>query len=107
MVLILYANNVVAAEILTPARQVYISDFETGKVLFSKDAEQPMKPASMAKIMTVFIVFQRITEGSLNLEDKFYVSEKAWRKGGSRSFLEVESKVTINDFQIYICKEDF
>ena len=70
MVLILYANNVVAAEILTPARQVYISDFETGKVLFSKDAEQPMKPASMAKIMTVFIVFQRITEGSLNNRGK-------------------------------------
>ena len=86
-----------AAEILTPAKQAYITDFESGKVLFSKDAEVPMKPASMAKIMTVFIVFQRITDGSLQLEDKFLVSEKAWRKGGSRSFVEVGSRVSVSD----------
>ena len=86
-----------AAEILTPAKQAYITDFESGKVLFAKDAEVPMKPASMAKIMTVFIVFQRITDGSLQLEDKFLVSEKAWRKGGSRSFVEVGSRVSVSD----------
>ena len=86
-----------AAEILTPAKQAYITDFESGKVLFSKDAEVPMKPASMAKIMTVFIVFQRVTDGSLQLDDKFLVSEKAWRKGGSRSFVEVGSRVSVSD----------
>ena len=91
------ANTVSAAEILTPAKQAYITDFESGKVLFSKNAEAQMKPASMAKIMTVFIVFQRIAEGSLRLDDKFFVSEKAWRKGGSRSFVEVESKVSVSD----------
>ena len=86
-----------AAEIITPAEQAYITDFESGKVLFAKNAEVPMKPASMAKIMTVFIVFQRITDGSLKLDDKFLVSEKAWRKGGSKTFVEVGSRVSVND----------
>ena len=91
------AWHATAAVILTPAKQAYITDFESGKVLFSKDAEVPMKPASMAKIMTVFIVFQRVTDGSLQLDDKFLVSEKAWRKGGSRSFVEVGSRVSVSD----------
>jgi D-alanyl-D-alanine carboxypeptidase (penicillin-binding protein 5/6) len=86
-----------AAEIVTPAQQAYITDFESGEVLFSKGAEVQMKPASMAKIMTVFITFHRIAEGSLSLNDTFMVSEKAWRKGGSRSFLEVESNVSVSD----------
>jgi len=91
------AWHAAAAEILTPAKQAYITDFESGKVLFAKDAEVPMKPASMAKIMTVFIVFQRVADGSLQLDDKFLVSEKAWRKGGSRSFVEVGSRVSVSD----------
>ena len=86
-----------AAEILTPAKQAYITDFESGKVLFAKDAELPMKPASMAKIMTVFLVFQRLADGSLQLDDKFLVSEKAWRKGGSKTFVEVGSRVSVSD----------
>ena len=86
-----------AAEIITPAKQAYITDFESGKVLFAKNAEVPMKPASMAKIMTVFIVFQRLADGSLQLNDKFLVSEKAWRKGGSKTFVEVGSRVSVND----------
>ena len=92
-----FAWSASAAEILTPARYVHITDFESGKVLFAKDAEAPMKPASMAKIMTVFILFQRIADGSLRLDDSFLVSEKAWRKGGSRSFVEVGSRVSVSD----------
>ena len=91
------ALHATAAEILTPAKQAYITDFESGKVLFAKDAEVPMKPASMAKIMTIFIVFQRLADGSLKQNDKFLVSEKAWRKGGSKTFVEVGSRVSVND----------
>ncbi len=86
-----------AAEITSPAKQVHITDFESGKVLFSKNADEPMKPASMAKIMTVFIAFQRIVDGGLSMDDEFVVSTKAWKKGGSRTFLEAESKVTVSD----------
>ena len=91
------AWHATAAEILTSAKQAHIIDFESGKVLFAKNAEMPMKPASMAKIMTVFVVFQRIADGSLRLENKFLVSEKAWRKGGSKTFVEVGSRVSVND----------
>ncbi|WP_438997009.1 D-alanyl-D-alanine carboxypeptidase family protein [Candidatus Puniceispirillum sp.] len=91
------SNSAGATEITTPAEFAYITDFDSGKVLFQKNANMQMKPASMAKIMTVFIAFERIREGGLSLSDKFQVSEKAWRKGGSRSFLEVGSFVTVSD----------
>jgi D-alanyl-D-alanine carboxypeptidase (penicillin-binding protein 5/6) len=86
-----------AAEITSTAKQVHVTDFLSGKVLFSKNADEPMKPASMAKIMTVFVAFQRIVDGALRMDDEFVVSTKAWRKGGSRSFLEVGTKVTVSD----------
>jgi len=91
------ASAAVATEITSPAKQAYVTDFTTGKVLFSKEAETPMKPASMAKIMTVFVAFQRIADGQLNMDDKFTVSEKAWKKGGSRTFLEVGSEVSVRE----------
>ena len=56
-----------------------------------------MKPASMAKIMTAYIVFDRLQEGSLSLNDTFVVSKNAWKKGGSRTFLKLNSEVTISD----------
>ena len=96
-VLIGVAMPVSAAEITSPAKQAYITDFATGKVLFSKDADAPMKPASMAKIMTVFVAFQRIADGQLGMDDKFPISEKAWKKGGSRTFLEVGKTVSVRE----------
>ena len=91
------AMPVGAAEITSAAKQVYVTDFSSGKVLFSKNADKPMKPASMAKMMTVFVAFQRIVDGGLRMDDEFVVSAKAWKKGGSRTFLELGSKVTVSD----------
>ena len=91
------AMPVFAAEITSAAKQAHVTDFATGKVLFSKDADAPMKPASMAKIMTVFVAFQRIADGQLGMDDKFTISEKAWKKGGSRTFLEVGSTVSVRE----------
>lgn len=84
-------------DIKTPAKQVIIYDHEVNEVLFEKNADQLMKPASMAKVMTSYIVFDRIKDKSLNMSDTFLVSDKAWRMGGSRSFLELNSEVTIKD----------
>ena len=84
-------------DIKTPAKQVIIYDHEVNEVLFEKNADQLMKPASMAKVMTSYIVFDRIKDKSLNMSDTFLVSDKAWRMGGSRSFLELNSNVTIKD----------
>ena len=84
-------------DITTPAKQVIIYDHEVDQVLFQKNADELMKPASMAKVMTAYIVFDRIKDKSLNMTDTFLVSDKAWRMGGSRSFLELNSNVTIKD----------
>ena len=87
----LYANEHVA----TVAEYAHIIDFDSNRVLLSKNADLPMKPASMAKIMTLYIVFSQIADGTLTLEDEFLVSEKAWKMGGSRSFLDVGTLVSI------------
>ena len=86
-----------AVEIDSSADFAFITDFASGKVLMGKQEDIPMKPASMAKIMTVFVAFRRIKEGSLSLDDTFLVSEKAWRKGGSKTFIEVGKQVSIDD----------
>lgn len=85
------------ADIMTSSEYVMIMDYDTGDVLFKKNADQPMKPASMAKIMTVYILFEYLKDNDLTMDDEFIVSEKAWKKGGSRTFLEPGSKVKIAD----------
>ena len=73
------------AGLATEATHAVIMDFATGQVLFSKDADVPMPPASMSKLMTMLVVFDRIKQGSLSLDDEFIVSEDAWRRGGFAS----------------------
>ncbi len=74
-----------AIAIETLAKQVVLMDAETGTILFDKDADVPMPPASMSKLMTVFMVFERLRDGRLSLDDTFRISENAWRKGGAKS----------------------
>ena len=94
---VLFQSNVMAADIDTSAEFAYVTDFASGKVLMDKNPDSPMKPASMAKIMTVYVAFQRIADGSLSLDDAFLISEKAWRKGGSKTFVEVGKQVAVRD----------
>ena len=84
-------------DITTPAKQVVIYDHETDEILFEKNSNNLMKPASMAKVMTSYIVFDKIKDKSLKMSDTFLVSEKAWKMGGSRTFLELNSNVSIRD----------
>jgi len=74
-----------ALAIETIAEQAFLIDMTTGEVLFEKNADQPMAPASMSKMMTAYMIFERLRDGSLTLEDTFTVSENAWRKGGAKS----------------------
>ena len=64
------------------AKYAYITDYNSGRVLMNKAGDEAMKPASMAKIMTTYLAFERIADGTLSLDDTFVVSEKAWKKGG-------------------------
>ena len=81
----------------TPAESAILIDLETHQVLFEKNADLALPPASMSKLMTVLMVFERLRAGSLHLDDTLPVSEKAWRKGGSKMFVEVGKHVTIED----------
>jgi len=81
----------------TTAREAVLLDAATGTVLLNKDADASMPPASMSKIMTVYLVFERLKDGRLSLDDEFLVSEKAWRKGGSKMFVKVGNRVRIED----------
>src|SRR5690606_17555033 len=95
--LILCTAGAQADPIETAAREAYIFDINTGAVLLEKNADELMAPASMSKLMTTYMVFERLKEGSLKLDDTLPVSEKAWRKGGSKMFVEVDSRVSISD----------
>ncbi len=86
-----------AGALETTARQAILIDDTTGTVLFEENADEAMAPSSMSKIMTVYMVFERLAEGSLSLEDTFPVSEKAWRKKGSKMFVELGSRVSVED----------
>ena len=81
----------------TPARNAYVLDLATDTVLLSKESDVPMPPASMSKLMTVYMVFERLKRGSLSLDDTFLVSRKAWKKGGSKMFVKVGDRVKISD----------
>jgi D-alanyl-D-alanine carboxypeptidase (penicillin-binding protein 5/6) len=84
-----------ALEIQAP--QAYLVDFETGTVLLEKNADQVMVPSSMSKIMTAYLVFERLKNGDAKLDDLFHVSEKAWKMDGTRMFVNLNSKVSVDD----------
>ncbi|MGX7872780.1 D-alanyl-D-alanine carboxypeptidase family protein [Mesorhizobium sp. ORM6] len=85
----------------TKAAQAFMIDADTGTVLFSKDADKPIPPASMAKLMTMEVVFNALKSGRLKLDDTFVVSENAWRKGApsgtSTMFAKLKSSIRIED----------
>ncbi|AZO12854.1 D-alanyl-D-alanine carboxypeptidase [Mesorhizobium sp. M3A.F.Ca.ET.080.04.2.1] len=86
----------------TKAAQAFMIDAETGTVLFAKDADKPFPPASMAKLMTMEVVFNAIKSKRMTLDDTFVVSENAWRTGGAPSgtstmFAKLKSAVRVED----------
>lgn len=81
----------------TQAGFAYVIDANTGAVLLDKNASQRMFPSSMTKLMTVYLVFEKLAKGELKMEDTLLVSENAWRKGGSKMYVEVNTRVRIDD----------
>ena len=87
-----------ASYIDTDAETAVVIDATTGKVLFEKDKDKKTYPASMTKIMTTLIVFEKLSNGTLSLDDTFLVSEKAWKeREGSSMFVEVDKNIRVED----------
>ncbi|MDF2798676.1 MAG: D-alanyl-D-alanine carboxypeptidase [Devosia sp.] len=100
--LALSAPAVAQANFDTKAKFAVLMDEESGTVIFQKDGDVPMEPASMAKLMTVAVVFNEVRAGRVNLTDEFFVSEHAWRTGGASSggstmFADLNSKIKVED----------
>lgn len=86
----------------TRASHAVILDYDTGAVLFSKNGDIPMPPASMSKLMTALMVFEALEDGRLSMDDMLPVSETAWRRGGAASgsstmFLDLNSRASVRD----------
>ena len=86
----------------TPAKQALLLDADTGTVLFAKEPDTKIPPASLAKLMTMEVVFNQLRSGNLSLDDKFFVSENAWRNGGASSggstmFAKLNSEIRLED----------
>ena len=79
------------------AKTWVLMDYQTGWVLASKNADTRIEPASLSKLMANYVVFKAIENGQVKLDDMAHVSEKAWKTGGSRMFIEVNSKVPVQD----------
>jgi len=79
------------------AKSYILTDFASGKVLAEKNADKKIEPASITKLMTAYAVYREIDEDRLSLEEMVTISEKAWRMGGSRMYLEVGSSVSVDE----------
>jgi serine-type D-Ala-D-Ala carboxypeptidase (penicillin-binding protein 5/6) len=100
--LVLTAPALGQANFDTRAPFAILMDHDSGTVIFQKDADQPMEPASMAKLMTIAVVFNEIRNGRLSMADEFFVSEHAWRTGGAASggstmFADLNSQVSVEN----------
>ncbi len=81
----------------TAARWAIIVDYNTGATLLDKDADVPMPPSSMTKLMTAYIVYGMLKAGRLKLDQELPVSERAWRMGGSKMFVQIGTQVKVED----------
>lgn len=92
-----------ASPIFTPAApsvaasSYLLMDFNSGRILAEKDPDKRVAPASLTKIMTVYVVFKELKAGHLSLDEKVTISQNAWETGGSKMFVEVNKQVAIED----------
>jgi D-alanyl-D-alanine carboxypeptidase (penicillin-binding protein 5/6) len=81
----------------TKAKYAVIIDHDSGNILYEKNAHIPTAPSSMSKLMTCYLVFEKLRDKSLSLDDELLISQNAWSKQGSKMFVMIGSKVKISD----------
>ena len=97
LITFIFIKPSISTPITTSAKYAIVMDFETDNILLDKSANSKIYPASMSKLMTLYILFEEISKGSINMDSEFFVSEKAWRKGGSKMFVEAGSNVKVEE----------
>jgi len=94
---LVFITTVSAQAFETPATAAYVLDVNTGTVLFEKNADRPLPPASMSKLMTLNLLFEALNSGRVTLDTEFTTSERAYKMGGSKMFLRQGERVTIRN----------
>ena len=89
--------TVVPAPPAIGAESHLLMDYHSGRILASSNPEARMEPASLTKMMTTYVVFSELTQGNIELTDMVHISERAWRMGGSKMFIEVDTEVSVED----------
>jgi D-alanyl-D-alanine carboxypeptidase (penicillin-binding protein 5/6) len=79
------------------AKSYLLIDFNSERILVEHNADMRVEPASITKLMTAYVVFSELDQGNITLEETVLISEKAWRTGGSRMFIEPDMEVTVED----------
>lgn len=103
LALLLLTSNLLHAATPVPrppsvgAKGYLVEDFHSGQTIAEKNADQRLEPASITKLMSAYVIFNEIRNGTLALEDKVRISKKAWRTEGSRMFVEVNTQVSVAD----------
>lgn len=97
LLLCLGAGQAVAQAFNTKARAAYVLDETTGTVLLDKNADEPLPPASMSKLMTIYMAFEAIADGRLRIDEELPVSEHAASYDGSSMFLDTTDRVKVED----------
>ncbi len=81
----------------TKAKSAFVMDVKTGTILLSKNADTPLPPASMSKLMTLYVAFEALRDGRLSMEERLPVSKHAMSYGGSTMFLDTTDRVSVED----------
>jgi len=95
--LFLIASGLPAVAFETSAKAAYVLDQATGTVILAKNPDEPLPPASMSKLMTLYVAFEAIRDGRLKLDELLPVSEKATSYKGSSMFLNTQDRVSVED----------
>lgn len=103
LLLLIWTTTTVAAPRIIPtapsvaAKSYILMDADSGHIITQGNSDAPLAPASLTKIMTSYAIFSELKQGNITMEDKVTISEKAWRMGGSKMFIEVGDKISVDD----------
>ena len=99
-----FSQNIHAEEDLTVhAQSAYLIEATTGKVLYDKNGEEKLFPASMTKMMSLILVYEALNDGSLKLDEVLSISENAASMGGSQVFLQPNEQMNVHDLLKAVC----
>ena len=94
---ILFIPRVIVLELATTAKEGIIIETTTGKIIFEKNSHEKTAPASMTKIMTLLLTFEKLDSGQISLDDMVHISEQAAGMGGSQMFLEANTSIRLEE----------